>query len=596
MKQMFFLILLLPLTLASHRQDSLLRQSMDSLKLELSASGNDRQKTVGLAAETGIHYIMMGEYDSARVYLKLALSLPGGKEWEGGRLITNLANSYGFEGQYVEALKHYMEALRVSEQIVAKGNDSALSHTMGLVNVFRTMANLAEIHYLTGNRKQAIYYAERGKKMWDEALVSGGCEYILPQILYVIGSVHLDRNELERAEEVMRETYEMADDICRRRLREIHSPEGMYMYIAYGKEGLARVSLARKDYAQALKFATEALEYAELHGDPTVRAKILSAFSDIYLEQGYYAESGRYAQTAMELFPDYQKLNPDATFNAATARLFAGDKEEAYRYFRLYADRMKANTDKQFRETMSGMEVVYETEKKELRITALERQKVLYIFIGIASGLLAIMIWVVYRQKIRNEQKEKELVVANAVFEGEKRERERFARDLHDGINGMLSAIRVELAATEQLQNIRDRIDKCIEEIRRLASGVMPVSLQRYGMKAALEDYCRSFPNVCFHFFGENKRIDRKIELVVYYCAYELVLNSVKHSGATAINVQLIQENERVSLTVQDNGCGYDGESSGQGVGLKSLQDRVTALNGKLEIASSAENGTETTI
>jgi signal transduction histidine kinase len=235
-------------------------------------------------------------------------------------------------------------------------------------------------------------------------------------------------------------------------------------------------------------------------------------------------------------------------------------------------------------------------EYKELRIADLERQKVLYIFISIVAGLPAIITGIIYRQKVRSKQKEIQLLVANAVFEGEKKERERFAHSLHDGVNSMLLAIRIELASMEHLQNIRDRIDDCIEEIRRLANGVMPVSLQRYGMKAALEDYCRSFPDVCFHFFGENRRIDEKIELMVYYCAYELVHNSVRHSGATAINVQLIQEDDRISLTVQDNGCGYDEESSGQGIGLKSLHDRITVLNGKLEIISSPGNGTEMTI
>jgi hypothetical protein len=55
-------------------------------------------------------------------------------------------------------------------------------------------------------------------------------------------------------------------------------------------EGLARVSLARKDYVQSLNYAAEALKYAEMHSDPTVTAKILSTFSDIHLAQGNYAE------------------------------------------------------------------------------------------------------------------------------------------------------------------------------------------------------------------------------------------------------------------------------------------------------------------
>ena len=83
---------------------------------------------------------------------------------------------------------------------------------------------------------------------------------------------------------------------------------------------------------------------------------------------------------------------------------------------------------------------------------------------------------------------------------------------------------------------------------------------------------------------------------MIYYCAYELVNNSVKHSGATAINVQLVQENSRISLAVQDDGCGIDTGSPVQGIGLRSLRDRITAFNGKLEINSSPETGTETTI
>jgi signal transduction histidine kinase len=594
MKQVFFFILLLFSAMLPAQKPELTNlQLIDSIRYELEYADN-KQKELELSAALGLLYNISGKYDSARIYLNRALSLPGGREREAGRLITNLANSYGFEGRYVEALKYYMEGLRVSEQIAATGRERSWAK----VNIFRTMANLAEVHYLMGNRKQALYYAGRGKDLWNKELTKSNPNgsYIVPQILYVTGSVYLDGNELDKAEEAMQETYEMAKSINQVSIQRHGRPEGMYMYVAYGKEGLARVALAREDYARALEYAAGALEYAGLHGDPTVTAKILSAFSDIYLAQGNYEESGRYAMQALEIFPAYADVNPGVAFNAATASLFAGDKEEAYKYYRLYSAQMKENTDKQFRETMAGMEVIYETEKKELRIADLERQKILYAVIGMIAFLLAIMIWVIYRQKIRNEQKEKQLIAANAVFEGEKRERERFARDLHDGVNGMLSAIRIELAATEHLQSIRDRIDHCIEEIRRLASGVMPVSLQRYGMKAALEDYCRSFPNVNFYFFGENRRIDEKIELVVYYCAYELVHNSVRHSEATAINVQLIQENDRISLAVQDNGYGYDTESSGQGVGLKSLRDRITALNGKMEIASSPENGTETTI
>jgi signal transduction histidine kinase len=603
MKQVFSIIMLLPLALAAQNQDSVNRLSIDSLRHELEYADN-KQREMELSGALGIFYNQAGKYDSARIYFNRALNLPGGREHEGGRLITNLANSYGFEGRYAEALKHYMEALRVSEQTAAsaKGIYEPLgvsNRMMGQRNIFRTLANLAEVHYLTGNIKQALYYAESAKELWEEELAetAGGMAYIVPQILYVIGSVHLDRDDPDRAEEAMRGTYETAEAYCRITVRENGgNPSGMYMYIAYGKEGLARVSLARKDYGMALKHAAEALEYAGLHGDPNVTAKILSAFSDIHLAQGNYAESGRHAQTAMSLFPDYTKLNPEAAFNAAADKLFAGDRDEAYRYFRLYADRMKANADRQFRETMASMEIQFETEKKELRIADLERQNILYVFLGIACFILAVLIWIFLQQRIKNEQREKKLISANAILEWEKKERKRFASDLHDGINGMLTAIKFELETVENSQNIRNRLDNCIETIRSMARSKMPTSLGRYGLKASLEDYCRLFPGVDFHFYGEDRRVNEKVELTVYYCAYELVNNAFKHSGAKNINVQLVQDGSSVSLTVQDDGCGFDPQSAAEGSGLKNICDRVAYLNGRMDIDASPGNGAEINI
>jgi len=556
---------------------------VDSLKRILNEKKTTADEQFNILLRLGIEYNGLEKFDSARIYLNHALNLPGGKEFCGGRIIVNLANSYAFNGEYAEALKYYLEALGIAEKLEEN------------INTVRSMANAAEMYYLMGNHDRALYYAERAKDRVRSPIPTGET-YMLPQIYYVIGSVYLDRGVLDKAEESMTKSYQIADTVSKYHIALDGNPEGNLMYCSYGKEGLARVCLERKDYAKALELAAEAMDFAQQHGDSAVMAKVLYAFSDIYLAQNNYAESGKYALNAMETSPESMELYPGIAFNIATSSLFAGNSGKAYEFFHIYSDQMKKNTDKQFRETMASMDIQFESEKKELYISNLERQRLLYIFAGVASIVLAITVWFILRLKIRNEQKEKQLVVANAVFEGEKRERERFARDLHDGVNGMLSAIRIEVAATEHLHNIRDRIDDCIEEIRRLANGVMPVSLQRFGIKAALEDYCHTFPNVQFYFFGENKRFDEKIELVVYYCTYELVHNSVKHSGATSINVQLVQEADRISLFVQDNGCGYDKESAGKGVGLKSLYDRVKAFDGKIEVVSSPENGTETTV
>jgi signal transduction histidine kinase len=282
--------------------------------------------------------------------------------------------------------------------------------------------------------------------------------------------------------------------------------------------------------------------------------------------------------------------------NILRANIHMHNTEKADYYLRRYAEINAQYSEKSFHNTVSELDVRYETEKKEMRISSLEQQKKLYVFIGIAGLLLAFALWTVYHQKIRSERKEKQLVAAHATLVGGKKERMRLARDLHDGLGGMLSAIKLGLADDERLQGVRRKIDYCIEELTRLAHHLMPASLSRFGLKAALEDYCRLFPNVRFHFFGEDRRMDEKIELTVYYCAYELVNNAVKYAAAEHIDVQLILDGDRVSLTVQDDGCGFDETQPAQGTGLKNIGDRVTAFNGKMDVTASPGNGSETII
>ena len=164
------------------------------------------------------------------------------------------------------------------------------------------------------------------------------------------------------------------------------------------------------------------------------------------------------------------------------------------------------------------------------------------------------------------------------------------------GDSGNLSAIKLELNKhAEALQNVRDQLDKCISDIRDTAHDLMPASLQ-FGMKVALGDFAAQFPNVRFHFFGEEKRIGERMEFVVYCCANELVNNAIKHSGAENINLQLIQDEKHVTLTVSDDGCGFDEKTAIKGFGLKSIKNRVASCNGKIDIVTSPGMGTETTI
>jgi len=240
-------------------------------------------------------------------------------------------------------------------------------------------------------------------------------------------------------------------------------------------------------------------------------------------------------------------------------------------------------------------------------VPSLERQNRFLIGLAAVNGILFLSLLVYFiirnrlaigKQKIAEQQilqleQERPLVVARSVIDGETAERTRLARDLHDGLGGMLSVVKLHLSDAQRLSQARETLDQAINELRRITHHLAPESLLRCGLKTSLEDFCLSVPHLRFHYFGDDSRLNHKIEILLYRCVLELVNNALKYADATAINVQLIQDKTWVSLTIQDNGKGFDTEAPTKGMGIENLRNRVAAYNGKVNIYSSPGNGTE---
>lgn len=171
-------------------------------------------------------------------------------------------------------------------------------------------------------------------------------------------------------------------------------------------------------------------------------------------------------------------------------------------------------------------------------------------------------------------------------------ERRRLARDLHDGLGGMLSVVKLNMYREDNLPKAKELLEQSMIELRRIAHHLMPEALHRYGLKASLEDFCNSVPAVKFRFYGEDVRLDKRFEVLIYHSAYELINNAIKYANAEIIHVQLVQDKYRVSLSVQDNGIGFDPLLTTEGTGLESIKERITKIGGIMNIDSSPTKGT----
>ena len=218
-------------------------------------------------------------------------------------------------------------------------------------------------------------------------------------------------------------------------------------------------------------------------------------------------------------------------------------------------------------------------------------------------------------QKILELEKERQLVAARAVIQGEEKERTRLSRDLHDGLGGMLSGIKIKISSfmkgnvvlpeesVSQFENALGLLDTTIIELRRIAHNMMPESLIKFGLRQALEDMCgqlgRSVDTVIsFSYFGEQQRFPSELEIAVYRIAQELTNNALKYSEATTINLNIIAGEGRLCLQVIDNGKGFnpDAPEANKGKGLAGIKNRIAAFNGTFELQSAAGKGTEVSV
>lgn len=537
--------------------------------LEFALKNKNKRFTAISYNRLGVAYYLKSSLDTAQVYLKKSLDLT--VEINDEVLImgayTSLANLYRLKQDYEEALNYYMKSLSLHKIPVSAVHA-------------KNFNNIAVIHRILNNPDRAIYYFEQGLEIanqqnFDDEKMAA---------IYGMGTIYGDKNDYTKAIECFREALEISRKI------------GNKPYEIISTISLAECFEANKEFNKALDYAHEGLQIAEVYGGPRHIHGVWSTISRIYQGMGRYKECEEAALKSWAIDSTSLEEAAGSAFMLTISNIHLGNKGKAEYFLNKYNDIIKSGNEKSLHNSLSDMEIKYETEKKEIRIASLEKERQLYIWLGAIGFLLALALGVILRQKTKNVQKEKQLIATRSVLDGEMGERARLARDLHDRLSGNLSAVRIGLNNdTDSLQNVCNKLDGCIEEIRRVAHNLMPVSLQ-FGMKVALEDFAAQFSNVHFHFFGEDKRIESRKEFVIYCCANELVTNALRHANAKEINLQLVQNEKHVSITIQDDGCGFDEKTVIEGFGLKNIRDRVASCDGKIDIVSSPGMGTEVTI
>jgi two-component system NarL family sensor kinase len=197
------------------------------------------------------------------------------------------------------------------------------------------------------------------------------------------------------------------------------------------------------------------------------------------------------------------------------------------------------------------------------------------------------------KEKLLTKQK------TSALLEGQEKERERLARELHDGLGQMLTAIRLRIGLLKEenqsKKDIQQIIDDTIKELRRISNNVMPAVLIDFGLEAGLKslvDYSGKLYHLPIELiytkfnYPQAPKNNFDITISLYRIAQEAINNAVKYSGMTTITIEVHESAQQIDMLIKDNGSGFDVNKKSQGKGLGNMNERAKLIDGKFYIES----------
>lgn len=392
---------------------------------------------------------------------------------------------------------------------------------------------------------------------------------------------------------------------------------------ANGLNILGTVYEFQKQYTEAVRVLLEAGSIREKIGDPFFIVSDMATLAGLYSKTGEHRKGIDISLKALDLARKNNISTKLPMIYESLAANYEADgnyKEAAavYKKINELKDSIYSDASPQ---ALAEMQTKYETEKKERKIgeqqSRIARQNLLITGTGILILLLLILAITQYRRfkwkqeaKLKAEILKQQEMSTRAVLEAEEAERQRIAKDLHDGIGQMMSVARMNLSAFEQVNQFRDvedrqafdriigLVDESCKEVRAVSHNMMPNALIKNSLAAAIREFInRLDPNklkVHLYTEGLDERLDSNLETVLYRVIQECVNNVIKHASADTLDISVVKEAREISATIEDNGKGFDADRPGNpdGMGLKNIRTRVEYLKGTVEFDSTPGKGT----
>lgn len=500
-----------------------------------------------------------------------------------------------FKGNYDVAALNFQSAIAILE----KSNQPAK-----LAPVYN---DLAKLYRKTRDLDRALQNYNKADALYRQLKDSTGIAMILNES-GVVFEYREDFNEAIRR-------YSSSLDIAVKK--------GDSLSVSYSLSNIAGVYVIQKKFDFAERNLLRALHIRELLKDSFAIALTYSDLGVAMNGKGDYTKAIQYLDQSNRMaehlkYPELQSNNYNELSSVAQKK---GDFQQAFTYF------LKRSA---IRDSLYALEKTKQIEELNARYESAQREKEIQqqknrirfqnlLIVGITglvllTGLL-LLSWY-RRSKLRQEASMKtELMrqqeqAIRAVMEAEENERQRIAKDLHDGVGQMMSAAKMNLSAFESelkfdneeqrhsFEKVINLVDESCREVRTVSHVMMPNALLKNNLGDAIREFTGKLNQkelrISVYTEGLDDRLDSNIETMLYRVIQECVNNTIKHAGASTLDISLIRDKDGISGTIEDNGKGFDAGNPEimKGIGMKNISSRIEYLKGTVDIDSAPGRGT----
>lgn len=387
--------------------------------------------------------------------------------------------------------------------------------------------------------------------------------------------------------------------------------------------------LYKSQLDSALLYLLEANKLAEGSGESVLQLNAAHYLTGIvYYKLKQYKQANHYLQDALTEAKKMRQKELIAAIHNALAYNYKGwgDLSKAFEYQNLWIEVKDSIQNETIAKNLQHIETQYRVAEKDKELAQHEltiqqqqhkiAQKNKWIYISILCSVAIIIIGLTLykfykqQQKLRYKElnlltKENEIGLLKGIMKGEEKERTRLARELHDGIGGMLTTANLSInrVITQQsmkenhgLVQLRNMIKDIAHEVRKAAHNLMPDTLTHHRLEEALMQYCDNINGsgtlrLELQTLGDMNIMEKPTELLFYRIAQELIQNVIKHAEAQSAVLQLVARDRQISISIEDDGKGFDMNQDYKGYGLQNLRYRVQALQGYISIQAAIGAG-----